>query len=749
VNKLKKIYLNNLIVQFLLSYTIVLILPLIILVCGFKLAFNVTEQDISESNITMLSHSKSLIDIQFKAMESKALQISQNPKISDLAEKNKVDSYFLEEALLAIDEYYNLMRYQEVNIVEDSYIYMNNSDYVIYQNALYKSDDFENSIKNKNNLSLKDLKEICNNNCVPYYTNINGNLQYIKPFATEINGDVVGVIIFNIDESELKKVLNFDNKSNERSVFIYNNDKKLIWSEDFGSYKEKLNNINLPKEGLINDKGLFVITSKSKVTDWNFIVVIPEEIAMSKLNQLIILVIVLIFSALALGIGLALYMSIKKGKPINEMFNIYIEDNNIPRNFKNLGGIVSKIVQNNQALLEEIELDKPMLKHEFLTKLVKGDFVKDTELNILAKKVGIEINCTNFRVVSFRLFLNNDLYDIDSQTLEEVQVLVHLIQKYIMERTKETVWFYERDYLTTLAIFHINEDNQTDNVKMLVEEVHELILKEYSVDSAWGISCICKNILDIWRACEEAKVANLNYEKQRVTKYSKELDEKDELYYPDLFQEKIVGSIRAADTDNIDSLIDILHKENFSNRNIGENMILELHNRIMLTLSSNFILSDLVQDEITKINEIIKEPNIKEDTYFKQLKSICHYLCKEMQKKKTFTQNKLIQKIVSYINEQYMNSNLGLALIASMFNISEGYVSTIFKGNMGVNFADYVETVRIDSACNLLENSNDTINTISEKVGYNSVQSFRRAFKKVKGISPKELRNMNKKITIG
>jgi len=289
VNKLKKIYLNNLIVQFLLSYTIVLILPLIILVCGFKLAFNVTEQDISESNITMLSHSKSLIDIQFKAMESKALQISQNPKISDLAEKNKVDSYFLEEALLAIDEYYNLMRYQEVNIVEDSYIYMNNSDYVIYQNALYKSDDFENSIKNKNNLSLKDLKEICNNNCVPYYTNINGNLQYIKPFATEINGDVVGVIIFNIDESELKKVLNFDNKSNERSVFIYNNDKKLIWSEDFGSYKEKLNNINLPKEGLINDKGLFVITSKSKVTDWNFIVVIPEEIAMSKLNQLIIL----------------------------------------------------------------------------------------------------------------------------------------------------------------------------------------------------------------------------------------------------------------------------------------------------------------------------------------------------------------------------------------------------------------------------------------------------------------------------
>jgi two-component system, response regulator YesN len=746
MNKLKKIYLNNLIVQFLLSYTIVLILPLIILVCGFKAAFNVTEQDISESNITMINHSKSLLDIQCKAMESKALQISQNGRICDLTEKKKIDSSFMEEASSAIDEYYNLMRYQGVNIVEDSYVYMNNSDYVIYQNALYKSDDFQNSIKNRNNLSLKDLKAICTNDKdgVPYYINIKGNLQYIKPFTTEVNGDVVGVIVFNINESELKKVLNFHEKSNERSVFIYNNDKKLIWLEDFGKYREKINDIDLPEEGLINDKGLFVITSKSNVTDWSFIVVIPEKVAMAKLNKLTILVIALVFFALALGIGLALYMSIIKGKPINEMFNIYIEDNNIPRNFKNLGGIVSKIVQNNQALLEEIELDKPMLKHEFLTKLVKGDFVNDKELNILAQKVGIEINCSKFRVVSFRLFLNNDLYDVDSQTLEEVQVLFHLIQKHIMERAKETVWFYERDYLTTLAIFHINEDDQADNIKMLVEEVHKLMLKEYSVDSAWGISCICKNILDIWRACEEAKVANLNYEKQRVTKYSKELDDKDEMYYPELFQEKIINSMRAGDISNIDSLIDILYKENFNTRNIGEDVMLELHNRIMLTISSNFVLSDVVEDEINKINEIIKEHNINKDTYFKQLKSICHYLCKEMQKKKTCTQNKLIQKIVSYINEEYINSNLGLALIASKFNISEGYVSTIFKGNMGVNFADYVETVRIDSACNLLENSNDTINTISEKVGYNSVQSFRRAFKKVKGISPKELRNMNK-----
>jgi len=175
-------------------------------------------------------------------------------------------------------------------------------------------------------------------------------------------------------------------------------------------------------------------------------------------------------------------------------------------------------------------------------------------------------------------------------------------------------------------------------------------------------------------------------------------------------------------------------------------MMLKLNNRIMLSFSSNFNLSPEAEGEMLKLNGLIKNSEDFESDYFGQLKLICHYLCGEIQKKKTCNRNKLIQKIVNYINEQYMDSNIGLSLIASKFNISEGYVSTIFKGDMGVNFTDYVEKVRIDCACELLENSNYTISDIAEQIGYNSVQSFRRAFKKVKGVSPKELRNKQKAI---
>ena len=56
-----------------------------------------------------------------------------------------------------------------------------------------------------------------------------------------------------------------------------------------------------------------------------------------------------------------------------------------------------------------------------------------------------------------------------------------------------------------------------------------------------------------------------------------------------------------------------------------------------------------------------------------------------------------------------------------------------------MNFAEYLEQLRIDQACTLLKEG-VLVSLIAEKTGYNSVQSFRRAFKRVKGVSPSEYR---------
>lgn len=59
---------------------------------------------------------------------------------------------------------------------------------------------------------------------------------------------------------------------------------------------------------------------------------------------------------------------------------------------------------------------------------------------------------------------------------------------------------------------------------------------------------------------------------------------------------------------------------------------------------------------------------------------------------------------------------------------------------MGICFAEYLENIRIEKSCELLRNSTDTIVDIAEKTGYNSVYSFRRAFKRLMHISPSDYR---------
>ena len=88
---------------------------------------------------------------------------------------------------------------------------------------------------------------------------------------------------------------------------------------------------------------------------------------------------------------------------------------------------------------------------------------------------------------------------------------------------------------------------------------------------------------------------------------------------------------------------------------------------------------------------------------------------------------------------------MGLARVGSQFRMSESYLSTLFKEQSGGNFGDFLETLRIEKACELLQDKTIIVTKVAEEVGYNSVQSFRRAFKRVKGVSPKEQRDKSEK----
>lgn len=60
------------------------------------------------------------------------------------------------------------------------------------------------------------------------------------------------------------------------------------------------------------------------------------------------------------------------------------------------------------------------------------------------------------------------------------------------------------------------------------------------------------------------------------------------------------------------------------------------------------------------------------------------------------------------------------------------------KLNMGFN--DYVNSLRVSNACKYLRKTDKSITEISNIVGFNTLRTFNRAFRKQLGITPSEYR---------
>ncbi len=101
--------------------------------------------------------------------------------------------------------------------------------------------------------------------------------------------------------------------------------------------------------------------------------------------------------------------------------------------------------------------------------------------------------------------------------------------------------------------------------------------------------------------------------------------------------------------------------------------------------------------------------------------------------------DRMIDNVLSEIREHYME-DISLTSLSAKYNISMGHLSKLIKEQLSVNFSDYIASLRIQRAKELLRDDSLSIQEISEIVGYNDYFYFTKVFKKVEGISPSKYR---------
>lgn len=132
------------------------------------------------------------------------------------------------------------------------------------------------------------------------------------------------------------------------------------------------------------------------------------------------------------------------------------------------------------------------------------------------------------------------------------------------------------------------------------------------------------------------------------------------------------------------------------------------------------------------------------DSAFENFERTAHIIFDTSAKDKITKSKKIIKHIQNYICQNY-TFPITLSSLASAVNYNESYISRIFKSETGRGIVEYLASVRIEHACQLLENTNLAIQDISNSVGFDSPQYFSIVFRKNKGVTPTEYRNIHQK----
>ena len=94
---------------------------------------------------------------------------------------------------------------------------------------------------------------------------------------------------------------------------------------------------------------------------------------------------------------------------------------------------------------------------------------------------------------------------------------------------------------------------------------------------------------------------------------------------------------------------------------------------------------------------------------------------------------------INYISKHY-EVEVCVQDLAKMCNMSESLFYKIFHTAINMSPIEYLNSVRISSAENLLKNSSKSITEISQDVGYTTLSSFYRQFRKTNNCSPRDYR---------
>lgn len=385
-----------------------------------------------------------------------------------------------------------------------------------------------------------------------------------------------------------------------------------------------------------------------------------------------------------------------------------------------------------------------VFENKFLTFLINEHDLTETEIFENFNYFNIQINLP-FRVCVIRIDYFKDVLLKCSK--EQKYLTIFKMLNIIKNNIKSGLVFIN---LFNEIVFIVDNLESVDEVLVLLKNIKTKIFTELSLNVSIGVGKLYHKYTFIKNSFNEAIRALIyryiigynsiifieQMEKQPQLVFDYDYINGREIFLANI---AIIG-----EKDYCIKILDEIFKKLKLYKSIYEPIISQIVISILIKITKNLYEQNINFKEISQFFDINKIISLKTiESAYVVLKNGLIDFCIYIKNLKNDEENNLFQNIFEYINKNYFE-NVNYIIISQKFLCNQEYVKKIFEEKTQQNIFDYISKIRINKAKELILTTNLTDDIIAKKIGYNDVNLFRNAFKKLEGCLVGDFRFINK-----
>lgn len=744
--------------QWILSYTSVLLMP--ILICSFYYfhSYNLVEQRTLSNQHLILENSKEQIDSAFYDAINLSSHLQLNSYINMLAHgKCAVDS------TPALDRHYlsgDLKMLQVSNsLIQQLNVYFPTSDYIVTATSAHEMSMLPYMANV--GISFRDWQQILeelNRTSIVCMTPENSScLVLAKTLQSDIHGAPLAVMAVQLDRDRLIHKLQNDLFPEFGGVFALIETDGVLLSSDSGS--PVFEELSFPSiftffdgrdDGSLYDtstasvgKSCLIDFYPTLVPEVGLISVTDKSIYKADLYRLLEVLLFTLTVCVVTGLFVILYFSRRNYKPVEQIVH-YIkgyEGNDVTET--NEYHLIMKILAHNQS---ELEKQRTLLRNNYVQKILTGEIAFHQISGPVAEAFSLHFTSDSVCVLLFSLEtsqeagISSGFPPVDNTEQLVYFIIENVLKELLSGQFPDNYFCIQHRQIAVIICIPGEMTQPVQSLEHIVQELFSFLTRNYQIELKAGISNLH----------QRDGLSTAYLQADAALEYIKLFGNNQICHYASIPQEQEIGAIHLNTSDYVVNLILSGSQPQLSDyfstlRRDLENSRLssadarscyyffyQVTARLRLYCQTHYSFIPSCLDFIGESFFQIPLPELLtqvQEAFQKASEQL-------LEKKEILDNNRWGTDIRRFIQNNYFDADLNLNTLAEHFHISPSYLSKKYKEQYQSSVIDYLYEVRIHNSIQLIQDTNMKVTEVAQMVGFADSNAFIRIFKKITGITP-------------